>query len=436
MQAGFNTVDVTPPVGSQLNGFIARLSSSTDVDAPLMVRALYLENEQTSLLIVGLDVLGIVPEFADRMVDDLSLHMGISKDSVLLASSHTHSGPMTVPLRGLGPADDEYLVVLAEKIRQAAIAARDDKHAVTLSWGTAPLSIAVNRRQVMPDDGRVVLGDNPDGPCETDVRVLQLAGEDRTILLFHYACHPYFLRADSSLISSDYYGHAAAALERQGYDCIYLNGCSGDIGPPADRDGPEAARRAGQELAEAVLVACGNASVDENRILQIASSHFGLPHDALDDMHKIENDLAKADCTVRPQESGEPVVQSRLKTAWHEWFDKLQQAARRPNGLEPLPARISIVRIGGGTVVALPGEVFYDLGRRVAAEISGEPLCVAAYCHGYIGYVPDAESLVAGGYESEESHRYVGLWQVSPQAEEILKEYVNGLWKSMGAKSI
>ena len=79
--------------------------------------------------------------------------------------------------------------------------------------------------------------------------------------------------------------------------------------------------------------------------------------------------------------------------------------------LPPQPARISLVRIGGGAIVALPGEVFFGIGQRMAARFNAEPIFVAAYCHGYIGYVPDREAFAYGGYEVEESHRYVNLWR-------------------------
>ena len=435
MLAGFNAAAATPPVGTRLNGFIARLSPSTGIDAPLTVRALWMENGHARVLIVGLDVLGITPEFAERMVADLSARLEIPPAGILLACSHTHSAPMTAPLRGLGPVDDDYLAILAQNIRQAAIAARADKHPVELAWGTAPLGIAINRRQLMPD-GKVVLGYNPHGACESTVRVLRLAAEGRTtIILFHYACHPYFLRSDSSLISPDYFGHAAMELERQGYQSIYLNGCSGDIGPPPGAFGPQAARQAGRETARAVLAACENARVDKDSTLAVESHNFDLPHDELIDMRQIEKDLDKANRTVRAEERGDPIVQARLKTAWREWFDELKQASLRQQVIEPLPARISVARVGDGTIVALPGEVFYDLGRRITRELSGDPVCVTAYCHGYIGYVPDAQSLAAGGYEAEESHRYVGLWRVSPRAERIFTDEVNNLWKKIGEKS-
>ena len=431
MLAGFAATDITPSVGTPLNGFIARLSHSTGIDSPLAARALWLEKDETRLLIIGLDVLGITTAFADRMVEELAARLDVPKSNIVLACSHTHSGPMTAPLRGVGPEDEDYLAQLALRIREASIDAVAKKHPVEVLWGSAPMQLAINRRQIMPKDGKAVLGHNPDGPHETTVRVLQLEGKGNPILLFHYTCHPYFLRSDSSLISSDYFGHAAAELQKNGFDSIYLNGCAGDQGPLPGEFGPQAARRSGRKLADAVLKAAENARVDEEPVLQAGSQHFELPHDTLDDLEQIESDLAKADRTVRSDERGYMIVQERLKTAWRQWFEQLTRAVRTKGGLAPLPVRISVARIGRGTIVALPGEVFFDLGRRIAAGLAGDPLCVAAYCHGYIGYVPDVEAMSTGGYEVEESHRYVGIWRVGRRAEDILTTQANTIWNNL-----
>jgi neutral ceramidase len=72
----------------------------------------------------------------------------------------------------------------------------------------------------------------------------------------------------------------------------------------------------------------------------------------------------------------------------------------------------------------LPGDVFFEIGQRIAAELGAGPACVVGYSHGYIGYVPDRGAFALGGYEVAESHRYVGLWRVSPAAEDVLQDQV------------
>jgi neutral ceramidase len=427
MHAGFATADITPPIGATLNGFIARLTPSIGIDAPLTARALWLEDRHARCLIVALDVLGLSAPFADRIVQGLAARLNLMEQQVVLASTHTHSGPMTCPLRGIGPADGKYLAVLESQIYEAAGAAAESKRPVQVSWGTAPVEIGINRRQIDPTNNQAVLGCNPGGPRDGAVQVLRLQGDEFSTLLFVHACHPYCLGAEHCLISPDFPGHAATVLADYGHHSIYLNGCAGDIAPHRAFEGPGAARSEGRRLAEAVLSACENARRENDPRLSVESARFLLPYDAIPPIKAIEADLEQTDRTVRPEEKANEAIRMRLQTAWHEWLRDLKQIAPAGQDLPPQSTRISLLRIGGGAIIALPSEVFCGIGQRIAARINAAPAIVAAYCHAFIGYLPDREAFAFGGYEVDESHRYINLWRTTPAAEEILQEQVDML---------
>jgi neutral ceramidase len=312
MRAGFAATDITPPVGTVLNGFIARTSPGTGVDVPLSARGLVLETEGTRWLLISLDLLGLSPVTADSIAADLARRLDLPADHIVLACTHTHSGPMTVRLRGLGPADEDYVAFLQERIGHTASLAASRRERVRLSWSSVPVSVGINRRQVVPGDGSVVLGRNPDGPKDDVVRVLRLQGERTSTILFHHACHPYCLGGDSTLISADFWGHAATVLKEKGHDSIYMNGCAGDITPDLAFGGPEAALATGRKLAEAVLEACDRAQPDEDATMKVGSARFAIPHDEAPSMTQIERDLELTDRTVREDERQNPVVVERL----------------------------------------------------------------------------------------------------------------------------
>lgn len=96
-----------------------------------------------------------------------------------------------------------------------------------------------------------------------------------------------------------------------------------------------------------------------------------------------------------------------------------------------MPARVSLLRVGRGALVFLPGEVFFEIGERTAAMLPADPVAVAAYSHGYIGYVPTAEAYAEGGYEPNESHRYVGLWRLRPDSGARLSQAARDLWREL-----
>ncbi|MHC4563540.1 MAG: hypothetical protein ACYS8X_12305, partial [Planctomycetota bacterium] len=88
MQAGFAELDVTPPVGCWLLGPVAQ---STGVHDPLMARALVLDDGQTQVAILGIDLIGMGWELADELRTLIRERAGV--DLVLLQFSHTHNAP-------------------------------------------------------------------------------------------------------------------------------------------------------------------------------------------------------------------------------------------------------------------------------------------------------------------------------------------------------
>ena len=428
MRAGFASVDITPEVGSPLSGFIARLDVSKGVDLPLQARALVLESGGTQAALVGLDLLGVAPELADRAVAAVSEALGIPEDHVVVFSSHTHSGPVTVKMRGSpDKVDDSYLETLIGRIVGAATEAQKKLRPATPAWGEAPVTMGVNRRERLPD-GSVKLGANPDGPTDTSVRVLRLDGPGRRTVLFEHACHPYCLGGDCNLISPDFFGHAAAALAEQDVDSIYLNGCAGDIAATRGFQGPQAAREEGRRLADAVMAASDGAQPEDDPRLGMLSTRIGIPHGDLTPLSDVKQQIDARDRTVRDEERTDPRVRDRLRAAWRDWMADVEAALGDRKELEPIPARISVMRLGRGAMVFLPGEVFYEIGQRIASLLDVEHVIVGAYSHGYVGYIPTRESYAEGGYEVNEAHRYIGLWQKTPVADSILESEVMRLW--------
>jgi hypothetical protein len=145
-------------------------------------------------------------------------------------------------------------------------------------------------------------------------------------------------------------------------------------------------------------------------------------------LEAIRAQLRQPDRTVRDEDRSQAKVRARVRAAWREWLNDLSGAlARGP--LPAVPARVSLLRVGRGALVLVPGEVFFETGERIAAALAADPAAVAAYGHGYIGYVPAAEAYGEGGYEVNESHRYVGLWRLHPRASALLIQAGRDLWE-------
>src|SRR6266536_3770775 len=103
--AGAAETIITPPAGIDLTGYGNRPSTSVGKHDELYIRAVVLEAEGRRLALLSLDILGFEIPDADRLRRLVERETGIPADGVLLNCSHTHAGPATMTLRGLGERD-------------------------------------------------------------------------------------------------------------------------------------------------------------------------------------------------------------------------------------------------------------------------------------------------------------------------------------------
>ena len=169
-------------------------------------------------------------------------------------------------------------------------------------------------------------------------------------------------------------------------------------------------------------------------MLRVASRGVAIPYDTMPGLNELEERLGEADRTVRADERGNPEVARRLKEAGRQWLSELREALEA-GGLPPVEGRISVAGLGGGALAVLPGENFFQTGRRIASRLLADPVCAASYGHGYIGYVPTPEACTQGGYEVDESHRYVGWWRLNPLTPAVLEGCVVSLWQELGGQT-
>jgi len=124
LQAGIAQVDFTPPPGLPLMGNIRDSYEATGVHDPLTAKALVLEDGNGSVAaMVSLDLCMIDRDQAAFMRHHIAQQTSIPRESILIAATHTHAGPATVPLYICPTADEdsirEFLTVAADSLIQA-----------------------------------------------------------------------------------------------------------------------------------------------------------------------------------------------------------------------------------------------------------------------------------------------------------------------------
>ena len=92
---------------------------------------------------------------------------------------------------------------------------------------------------------------------------------------------------------------------------------------------------------------------------------------------------------------------------------------------------LQAISMGNVTIVAIPGEVFCEIGLAIK-EMSKSDIMVVGYANGNIGYIPTAEAYREGGYEVEHAFKRYGLKMIGPKSEEIILGAARSLLAEVG----
>ena len=392
--AGASTGVVDVPVGTPMTGYAARLSPSTGVHDPLTVRALVIDD-------VGIVVVDCCA-LRKTTCGELRATRPAGLIDVVIAATHTHSGPCITP-GGLGAFAPDVLHAVEKAFVEALTTARHQRKPVTVRYGERrAVGVGRNRR-------------HHDVEIDPPVQVVTFEGVHGTVAtLVTYPMHPVVLSAANTLISADYLGPLRDMVEaaRPGSVCLFMQGCAGDVNddrhsaegdfsaaPTPGRDFAAAAQK-GETVATAALAALSNATALTPVRTRMATTTVPL------DVTALDPEQVAADRAEWAQLAGSlPAERSALYQSWVAWADNWLE--HRPEPSRWL-GRVGLITVGGLRIATLPGEPFLAVADRVRAGL-GEQSIVLGYCDGVSGYLPTADEYELGGYEVCDAHRYYGM---------------------------
>ncbi|MCC6508639.1 MAG: neutral/alkaline non-lysosomal ceramidase N-terminal domain-containing protein [Pirellulaceae bacterium] len=424
-QAGAAKQIITPKEPMWMSGYGGRDTISSGKLSELYAKALLLKaSDQPAGLVLSLDLVGIDRTLSKRIRQAIGEKLSIPADNVLIATSHTHSGPVVgknlatlhyFQLNAqLQKQIDDYAETLVNHCVAVAVAADKAKQACKLTWGSGSADFATNRRNNKEAEvPQVRTAGKLNGPFDHDVPVLAVRdAQDKLIsILFGYACHSTVL--SGYVWSADYPGYAQAALEEKhpGAVALFWAGCGADQNPLPRRT-PELAQHYGERLAVAVdrvLLTTEMRAVAPKlncRYAEVAAPLDTLPtKEQLEQQSKSSNkyESVRAKLLLEQIAGGQPISQT-------------------------YPFPVSVWHIGDDIqFVALGGEVVVDYALRLKAELKSQTW-VAGYAHDVMAYIPSRRVLTEGGYEGGGAMLYYGLpchW--GPEIEEVIIRQVKAL---------
>ena len=358
MKIGYAQNVITPSLDKPV--FLAGFGNNrraTTIHDDLYVRALAIQTEQTTLVLVALDLIGFFRPDVLQVIETLKISetFRILNPQVIIASTHTHHGPDTMGLWGPDDktcgVDSEYMRDIKQKIADVIHASLSDLKPAHVKWTSVNVP------------GLVKNARNPE-IMDDELTLVQFTSEDGEPLatMFNFPCHPEVLWDQNPNITSDYVHYLREEVEKQtSAPCIFFSGALGGMMTPDVKDHSfEEAEFMGKKLAEEGLKALSTVESEKLEIVNVNKKEVKA---------KLTNIL--------------------YKIAFRR---KLLPDTRDKKGY--LTTEVNLIKFGGIWLATAPGEMLPKLGLQLKAwmkEAGAQVTGVIGLANDELGYILPTE---------------------------------------------
>lgn len=442
LSAGMASAPLPVPRGVDLVGYLRRAEPAGGHGQPLELGSLVLDDGDNRVVIISLDTLGVPAAWSTAIRAAVAGAAGCRSSEVMVNASHTHAAPPPPVLRKLGgrlehqDAEVAYADAVVNAAAQTTESALSRLAPVVAMVSRGEGNGLVNRRQRLAD-GRMALGNNPNGPTERSVSVVALDSLEGTPVatVVSVACHPLVIGPDVAETSSDFVGPLRDRMRSwTGAECMFLQGCAGNMMPMYamyGHTGPEVSLGRSLVLdALRVREACQRQRIVP-RMEQVYSSAVPfavwretyadppgdvrlraeevaveVPMSPLPSVEEIAS--VKTELTARLtdlEDRGEAAEVCNPVRIHLDWAAAMESRIRA-GGSAHVRTSVQLLSLGGLAIYGLPGEPFCELGMEIARHSPADFSLVLGYTNDAIGYIATDEEMWRGGYEPGLSHRH------------------------------
>ncbi len=423
LHAGVFVVEITPPPGLDLAGFAIREQGAIGALDPLYAKALVLKDGDQRAALLTVDLLGIANTDVEYIREGVCQKTGIPAGNIMIAASHTHSGPATLPTNGIGKINPRWIGVLRKKLIQCVVLANEQLVPVSIYFSRGSVDIGINRRGKIPE-GSIHPMPDPTGIIDRELSVLQLMDESQNHLmavLFNCACHPVVLGEDNRYYSADFPGAATEYVKKsigENTVVMFTNGACGDINP-LEVGTYEIAKKLGKRVAESVLKTLSIKEHPLQATLNIHQHPAVLPFASIPGIEEARQQVLKYKNAYKNAGNNAEKIIAHACLAWAK---QIHNACKRNTIPTALNVEIQKISIGEVSLIAIPAEVFSETGLYIKKKASN-PTIIIGYGNGNVGYVPPEGEISKGGYEVLEAHKYYNNPNhFAAQAEKNIRE--------------
>ena len=362
--------------------------------------------------IITTDLIGIYADLAAEIYQGIEDETSIQQKNILLTWSHTHSGPRLSRDRETltKMADSEsrntadYTNRLIKSVVHVVELASRSLQPAELSWGQGFAPFVMNRRQ--RTENGIRLNPNPSGHVDRSLPCLKVRGQDGTLIaaLFQVACHNTTLTPKSYALCGDFAGFAQIEVEDMypGPNAMFMTGCAGNANP-YPRGTLEIAAQHGSAVAAEVY-----------RLLE---SDLSLVRGPLESVRSDASLTLQKPRSISELESIANSGPNWLKGNARVMLDTLRAGNPLP---ERFDAPVSVWQFGSDlTLIGISGEVVSGYVLATQNAIGHRNLWIASYCHDYYGYLPTAQIVRDGGYETRGLSNGLGWFDEAAEDEMV-----------------
>lgn len=417
-RAGAATSNVTPPLGTSINGgFHDR--QATQIHDELHARCLVLDDGTTQVALVVVDSCVIGREIFDEAKKMVQEATGLPMEHQLMSATHAHSCG-TLQAVGQSDPDPLYQRFVARRIADGVRRAWQNLEPARVAWGVgrvpqhvfnrrwhmkeggippSPLGVTTDQVRTNPGVNNPLL-DRPAGPTDPEVPFLSVRSVDgRPIALYaNYSLH-YVGGTGPGHISADYFGAFADGIQQRlkadrldpPFVGMLSNGASGDINNIDFRGGQAKQPPYGQ-----IRLVAGDVADEVARVHETLAYQDWVKLGAAQGELKLGVRLPTAG---EIEKAREVMKQSKL----YPRMETLEQVYARETVLlgefpQEVSAPIQMIQIGDRRLAAIPAEVFVEIGLELRERQPGS--FVVSLANAYHGYLPTPKHHEWGGYET------------------------------------
>lgn len=389
-ESGASMRVITPNPLLPISGGVGEPNAVTEKKGELTARVMVFRNGDTTIVVVGIDVLGFPSVLSDRV---RKLVPRIPGTNILIGASHTHSAPdcYGFPLPSGGFTGDlAFMDSVCTKTAEAINEAIDRLQ-------PAVLKIASDKAK-----DRIAYNYYAPQLYDPKMSVIQTLTSDGKVIgtLVNYGIHPEVLGSDAGILSPDAIGPMCDNLEKQfGGTAVFMNGAQGgmvtadnrDLTQPGDpikavwpdlRTWDECLRIGGLMADEAIRI-IGKANPQTDPRVECLAEQVEFP---------VESPLMWA-----------IIVGSPLKYPHNE--------------NRTITTQVNLIRLGETRILTVPGEALPNIGLYLKRKMKGQHPMIFGLTNDAFGYI-----LTKVDYNSFERYSYVSRTSLGEMTGEILIE--------------